>query len=183
MDELTKKPTIKGIFIKSHIQAVREKKGDEGIQTLQQLLGKPLEYKNSDDVPVSEEVKLLEYAVEILSDSTIDPSQKHIEAGKLHFRNFTTTPLGKIIFSMFRTNFKLMMLQAQNIAGHVFNGVQFRSVDVGEKEVKIIMNNNDYPIEHFQGLFMEWLSFAGLQGTVEAKETSVNQYEYTMKWQ
>lgn len=176
------KPTIKGIFVNSHIDAVRSAKGDAGFQKLQECMGTPVAYKNGDDIPVSEEVRLLECAVEILANSPVDPTTKQFEAGKLHFRNFTTTPLAKIIFSVFKSNFKLMMMQTKNIAGHVFNGVQFSSEELGEKSVKVTMENNDYPIDHFRGLFSEWMEFAGYKGTVEAKETAPNRYEYLLIW-
>ena len=176
------KPTIKGIFVNSHVERIKKDKGDAGIQELQHRFGKPLNFNNTDNVPISEEVRLIECTLDILGISSSDSHQRAFEAGRLHFTNFSTTPLAKIIFSMFRTNFKLLMLNTKNIAGHVFEGVKFESHDLGEKSVKVRMENNDYPIEHFSGLFSEWMKFAGLEGTVEAKEPEPNAYEYTMTW-
>ncbi|MCR4264510.1 MAG: DUF2378 family protein [Candidatus Roizmanbacteria bacterium] len=175
-------PTIKGIFLNSHIAALRKEKGDEAVAELKKRMGKKLEYGNSTDVPVSEEVRLIEHALTILRNDQISESDKAFEAGKLHFKNFVTTPLARIIFPVFRNQFKLLMLNANNIAGHVFNHVGFESQELGEKSVKITMLNNDYPIDHFQGLFQAWMEYSDLTGTVTAEKMD-HRYEYTIKWE
>jgi len=177
------KPTIKGIFVNSHISAVRKIKGEEGVRELARRFGGSLVFKNSDDVPIRDEVKIIEFALDILASSPVSPDIRAFEAGRLHFKNFCTTPLAKIIFSMFRTDFKLMMLQTKNIAGHVFQGVEFDANDLGVNAVAITMKNNDYPLDHFRGLFTEWLEFSGKKGSVIAKETEPNIYQYTMRWE
>lgn len=175
-------PTIKGIFVKSHVAAVRVKKGDDGVSELEKRFGRQLNFGNNESIPVREEVRLIECVLDVLSDTPVPPETRSYEAGRLHFRNFMTTPLGKILLSVFRNNFKLMMMQAPSIAGHVFEGVTFTAIDMGEHAVRIEMDNNDYPIDHFRGLFAEWMSFSGLTGTVEAKETRPDRYEYMMTW-
>ncbi len=180
MDEA--KPTIKGMFVNSHIAAVRAKKGADGVAELERRYGKPVVFKNSDDVPIREEVQIIECALDLLADQPIAQEEKAFEAGKLHFRNFTQTPLGKILFSLFQSNFKLMMLHARDIAGHVFQGVRFSTQEIDEKSIKVILENNDYPLDHFRGLFSEWMTFAGLTGTVSAQNID-GRYEYTMQWQ
>ncbi len=181
--DTTLKPTIKGIFVNSHVKAVRTLKGDNGIRALEKLYGKSLDFKNSENVPVRDEVRLIEYALDLLADKPVPIHERSFEAGRLHFRNFTTTPLARIIFSLFRKNFKLMMMQTENIAGHVFQGVTFSSVDLAPTAVRVVMENNDYPIDHFRGLFYEWMRFSGYAGTIEGREISPNVYEYTIQWQ
>lgn len=175
-------PTIKGIFVNSHIRTVRNERGEEGIRQLERLYGSPLEFRNSENVPVREEVRIIEYAHDVLNGVNTSAAERSFEAGRLHFRNFTTTPLARIIFALFRQRFKLMMMQTQNIAGHVFQGVKFSSKELGPSAVQVIMENNDYPIDHFRGLFHEWMHFAGHTGTVDARESSPNVYEYTIQW-
>ncbi len=175
-------PTIKGIFVNSHVKAVRNKLGEEGVKQLEQLFGKPLNFKNSENVLVKDEVKLIECVVRIL-EPNVEPADVPLEAGKLHFRNFSQTPFGRIIFSMFTDKLKLMMMQCQNIAGHVFNGVTFTSQDLGETKVKITMENNDYPLAHFKGLFEEWVKFSGKTGTVSAQKLGNGDYEYVLDWE
>jgi len=176
-----KTPTIKGIFVKSHVEAVRREKGDEGLKLLEEKYAKPLNFKNSENVPLRDEVRLIEYALEILSDKPIPKEDFAYEAGKLHFRNFLTTPFAKILFPFFKNRFRLVTMQAHNIAGHVFEGVRFYSVGLADKSVKVVMKNNDYPIDHFRGFLQEWMEYSGLQGTVIAEDKD-GAYEYTLEW-
>lgn len=175
-------PTIRGIFVNSHIEVVRQKKGEEGVRELEKRYGKPLNFKNSDNVPVREEIKVIEAALDVLGEKPIPPEERAFEAGRLHFRDFTGTPLGKIIFSIFKNDFKIMMTKSRHIAEHVFLGVKLIPEDLGPNAVKVIMENGDYPIDHFRGLFQEWMDFSGEVGTVEAREIGPRRYEYTMRW-
>jgi uncharacterized protein (TIGR02265 family) len=177
------KPTIKGIFVNSHIRAVEKQLGNKGVQELTARYGKPMKFRNSESVPVAEEIKIIEYALDILSKEPIPARERSFEAGRLHFRNFSSTPLARIVFSIFRKDFRLMMQKAQHIAGHVFQGIKFSTEDVGTNKIKVIMENNDYPLEHFRGLFYEWLHFAGSIGTVEGKQITSDTFEYTITWQ
>ena len=177
-----KKPTIKGIFVNSHINKVRQEKGEEGVRELEKKFGMKIDFGNLEDVPVREEVRLIECSLEVLKGQSMPDSERAFEAGRLHFINFSGTPFGRIIFSQFKNSFKMMMMNAPSIAGHVFKGVRFYSEDMGPNSVKVTMENNDYPIDHFRGLFQEWMSFSGFEGTVEAKETAPNRYEYLAQW-
>jgi len=177
-----REPRIKGIFVNSHVKALEDKKGPEAVRELARRYGSSVRFRNSEDVPVREEVTIIELTLDIMSKTPIPPERRAFEAGRLHFRNFSTTPLARIIFSMFRTNFKLMMIQAGNIAGHVFKGVEFASEDLGPKAVRVTMHNNDYPIDHFRGLFQEWMEFAGKTGNVAAKLDDDGAYAYEMRW-
>ena len=76
----------------------------------------------------------------------------------------------------------MLMINSPSIAGHVFKGVKFYADDLGNNSVKVTMENNDYPISHFQGLFQEWMEFSGLTGKVDAKESAPNRYEYIINW-
>jgi uncharacterized protein (TIGR02265 family) len=177
-----KKPTIKGIFVNSHIAAVRKVLGEDGVRKLEEIYGKPIIFKNSEDVPVREEVKIIECALDLLHPEMAISESRAFEAGRLHFQNFRTTPLAKIIFSVFRTDFKLMMLQSKNIAGHVFRGVHFTTEELSATKARVTMTNNDYPIDHFRGLFAEWMKFSGYEGTVSAEKVEPDTYQYLMEW-
>ena len=176
------KPTIKGIFVKSHIRALRRKKGELAVRELERRFGKPLRFKNSESVAVRDEVRLLELIVDITHRKRLTPRQRAYQAGRLHFQNFATTPFARIIFSLFKKRFKMLLLQAQNIAGHVFRGVRFTSQSLGPKSISLIMENNDYPIEHFRGLFQSWMTFAGLSGSVSARTIAPKTYQYIFRW-
>lgn len=175
-------PTIKGMFVKSHVAAVRRLKGEEGVRALAAACGLPLDFRNSDDVPVHDEIRIIECALDLLTGGNVPPGERAFEAGRLHFRNFTTTPLARIIFALFRRNFRLMMVQAGHLGGHVFEGIRFSSVEEGPTRVIVRMENADYPIDHFRGLFQEWMLYSGAAGTVEARRIDRGIYEYRMEW-
>jgi len=181
MDEAPR-PTIKGIFVKAHIRGLERERGREGVLELHQRFGRPINYHNTDNVPIKDEVELLEHIVDILSPRQLSKTDREIEAGRLHFKNFATTPLWGIVDSLLGSNPRLLLLQAAKIAGYVFQDVQFISEDLGERSVRITMFNNDYPVEHFQGFFQAWLFASGLVGSVDAKADGRTRYEYTISW-
>lgn len=174
-------PAIKGMFVMSHIAILKKMYGADVVLSIERAYGRPIAFKALEEVPVREEVKILELILDVIAPDT-PPTKRSFEAGRLHFRNFTTTPYGRIIFSQFKNRFKLLMLNTPNIAGHVFRNVRFTSEDLGNTTVRIRMEHNDYPLEHFQGFFQEWMDFSGLQGTVSAHAAEHSVFEYTMQW-
>lgn len=177
------KPTIKGLFVKSHVNALAAERGEAGLNELRKRFGKPIDFKNSDTVPINDEVVLLECIVDILSGHPLSPQERSEEAGRLHFKNFRTTPLGIILFSTLANQPKLLLMQSKHVAGHVFQGVQFTAEDMGQRSVKITMTNNDYPVEHFKGFFEEWIGSSDYKGIVLAKALGRGVYEYLISWE
>ncbi len=182
MDEAPR-PTIKGIFVKSHIRALERERGEEGVRELERRMGHPINYSNTQDVPISDEVKILEHTVEIIAGEPVAQRERELEAGRLHFRNFSTTPLWNLTLQIFGTNPKFLLMQSSKIAGYVFQDVEFTSEDLGDRAVKITMFNNDYPLEHFQGFFEEWLRAEDLKPHVEAAAQGRGRYEYVVRWE
>jgi uncharacterized protein (TIGR02265 family) len=74
-------------------------------------------------------------------------------------------------------------MQSSKIAGYVFQDVEFVSEDLGGNHVKLTLFNNDYPIEHFQGFFEEWLRTAGCIPQVKATAFTRGRYEYELSWE
>jgi uncharacterized protein (TIGR02265 family) len=175
-------PTIKGIFVNSHIRAVRRQHGDDGVRRLEQLVGRPMDFRNGEDVPVALEVRVIEAAVELLVDHPVEPDELAYEAGRLHFRNFTTTPWAKLLFGIFPRDFRFMILHARPIAERVFKGITFVSEEKGPDCIKLTMGNADYPVDHFRGLFQQWMEDFGLQGRVVGQRVAPQTFEYLMKW-
>lgn len=175
------RPTIKGVFVKSHLHSLEVEKGERALEELHKRFGRSIEFKNMDNVPVADEVEILEHIVAIRSPE-IAREDRALEAGRLHFRNFTKTPLGRLIVPLIKTNVKAILMQSRNIAGHVFHGVHFSAADVGPNAVRITMTNNDYPIEHFKGFFKEWLAFADYEGEIDAQTLSRGVYQYLISW-
>jgi len=178
-------PLIKGMFVNSHIEALRKEKGDEGVRELEHRYGKPLSFRNLEDVPVREEVRVIEIAFDIMTDDA-PIADKSFEAGRLHFRNFINTPFGRMVDATLpKTEEGLvgLLTRARYIARHVFKNTNFSSSIIDDRTLLISMENCDYPIDHFRGLFYEWMNRWGFEGhTVTAKETKPNRYEYTLSW-
>ncbi|TND07256.1 MAG: hypothetical protein FD123_3401 [Bacteroidetes bacterium] len=175
-------PMIKGVFVNSHVKAVRKRKGEAGVRLLESKYGASVSFKYLDDVPIREEVRIIEFALDILSEQPVPPGERAFEAGRLHFRNFSTTPVGRLILNMLPRKFKYIMLGIPNIATHVFRNVQFSAKDIGPCAVQITMRNNDYPADHFRGLFFEWMNFWNYPGEVNASVTGPDEYEYVLRW-
>jgi hypothetical protein len=53
---------------------------------------------------------------------------------------------------------------------------------LGKQTVKITLEHSDYPLEHFQGFFEEWISSLGYVGGVTAEQLKPGTYEYTIDW-
>jgi uncharacterized protein (TIGR02265 family) len=176
-------PTIKGIFVNSHVEAVRQRLGDEGVAELERRFGGSVQFRSMDDVPVRDEVRLIETSLDLLSEGQHEPSQRAFEAGRLHFRNFSTTPWAKVLFTVFPRNFKYMIMHASTVAQRVFKGVRFESTELSDRAVRVVMSNNDYPLDHFRGLFQEWMEYFGLTGTTVAEALEDGQYAYTASWE
>jgi uncharacterized protein (TIGR02265 family) len=175
-------PTIKGIFVNSHIQMVRKAMGENGLRDLEDRMGGPLRFRATDDVPIRDEVRLIEHALDLTSGNAFTGKARAFEAGRLHFRNFSTTPWAKVLFTLFPRNFRFMTLHAKTVAERVFSGVRFESEDLGPSMVRVTMHNADYPIEHFRGFFQEWMGFFGYDGIVEAHKLGNRHFQYTMNW-
>ncbi|GEM_PF-1039773 len=175
-------PTIKGIFVNSHIHAVRRRCGPEGLARLEAAMGGPLDYGDFDDVPIRDEVRLIEAANDILSEAPVPPEARAFEGGRLHFRNFKGTPIARMMFAIFPRNYRYLILHTPSIAERVFKGVGFEARETGPREIEVVMENNDYPLDHFRGLFQEWMDDFGYRGLVEGRQSGPARYTYVMRW-
>ncbi|HVN26042.1 MAG TPA: TIGR02265 family protein [Candidatus Paceibacterota bacterium] len=176
-------PTIKGVFMRSHVKALARKRGVAAVAELQAAFGAPLDFGDMDDVLVRDEVRLLELAVRLMKDQPIADGDVALEAGRLHFDNFVSTPLGRLTVPFFKNNFKSVIMGARYLAGHIFRGVKFSSEDLGPSSVRLMMRNADYPLDHFNGFLAGWMSYCGLRGTIEAQEPESRVRIYTIAWQ
>lgn len=175
-------PTIKGIFVQSHLRAVERAHGRAGLERLERMVGEPLRFGTTQDVPVSLEVRVLEAAVELLVEPAVPAHDVPVEAGRLHFRNFKGTPWATLLFGMLPRDFRFMVLHSPAIAERVFKGVSFAASELGPATIKLVMDNADYPLAHFKGFFAQWMADFGLKGTVVAQALGPRKYEYLMQW-
>ncbi len=178
----TQNSTIKGIFVRQHIKAIKKHKGSEGLKLLEQKFGKPLTIKNSDNVPIADEVKLLEAATIILHPKKYSQQELDYEAGKLHFINFSQSPIGRILFFSFNRNIKRILLHSNNITAHIMKGILFSAKSTGKKSILIMIGSNGYPLHHFRGFFEEWFTFSKVKGTVKATFQEPASHMYELDW-
>lgn len=176
-------PTIKGIFVNSHINFLKKNGGEGALQKLENKMHKNIKFSTWQDVPLSEEIQILEYVFDIVYPSAkLSPEERSFEAGRLHFRNFITTPFGKILFSALPKNFKGTLMKLPMIIKHIFKNLEFSVKGLSKNQVRIEMSNINYPIDHFSGLFYEWMVFWKLNGKIESKAESNFSYEYLISW-
>lgn len=179
-------PLIKGMFINSHIERLRREKGEEGVFELQKRIGRYTNFSNFDDYPVALEIQVIETVLDLIGGAT-DAAQRRFEAGRLHFRNFSETFFGRMTMGIApRTGdgFKMLMQSTNYIGRYVFKHTNFSTELLGDNAVKVIMENNDYHIDHFRGLFYEWALFWGLSNPdVIATETAPKRFEYVIMWE
>jgi len=175
-------PTIKGIFVNSHVRAIRRLLGDEGLQRIEDAFHGPVWFGATDDVPTDTESRLIEAAVRLLSDGPMAADGLAYEAGRLHYRNFTGTPWGKVLFSIFPRDFAFMMRHAGGIAEKVFSHVTFHVKEFGPRSFCITIDNGGYPLGHFRGLLQEWMDDFGCEGRVLAQEPQPGRQEHLVQW-
>lgn len=174
-------PTIRGLFVMSHINALEAERGSDGIVELMTRYGKQIRFSAFENVPVREEVRIIEHVLDIL-DPDVTPDTRAFRAGKLHFKNFSNTELGGLILPLFRSNIRAFLMNANHIAGYVFSGVRFISEERGQGNIRIVMENNDYPLDHFAGFFQAALEYGNLEGTVTAQDMGNQRYSYEIRW-
>lgn len=179
-------PSIKGIFINSHIDKLRSVKGSDAIVELEFRFGRPIDFADFSDYPVRDEITIIEHVLDLLAIKEIKPEERAFEAGRLHFRDFIETEIARVILSPFSRSsdgLKKLLLNAGFIARRVFKNTNFTAHDGGDRRVVITMENNDYPIDHFRGFFHELMLDWGLKEPhVIGEETAPRRYEYSVSW-
>ena len=175
-------PTIRGLFVNTHIRAVQRAAGAAGLGRLRRLYGQSLAFGNLQEVPVAEEVRLINAALTVLLREPIPPERWDYEAGRLHFHNFSSTALGRLLLSYLKHRFKDVLLISPRITSRIFSRLEFQAEELGDFRVRLVLENNDYPLLHFSGFFEAWLERVGLIGMVRATALSAKRHEYVITW-
>ena len=166
----------------SHVNALRRAKGAEALAALETKLGRPPSFGLTEDVPVTQEVIILEHAVDMLAEQVLEAPERAFEAGRLHFRNFSHTPVGVMVLPFYSRDFKKLILNVGQIAESVFDGIAFSGEDAGPHAVRITMNNSYYPPQHFRGFFLAWMAYGRLVGTIDVEERALREHSYHISW-
>jgi uncharacterized protein (TIGR02265 family) len=182
MDQETNTPTIKGFFVGSHIKAVKKQKGKQGLKELEKEYGKPLTFGRFSNIPVVDEVRLIDCALKIILGLSVPKEDWHRTAGNFHFQNFIRTFYGRAILSVFRKQLKPILMNSRGITRLVFKNMPFSSKNLGQNRIQVTIENNYYPLEHFTGFFEGWLSYANFVGIVRAEDLGSRAHAYTITW-
>lgn len=177
-------PTIKGLFVNSHVATLQRRMGNAAVEELARRFGGPVHFGAFESVPLRSEMELLEHSMDIMQPGAWSGSAHRAEAGRLHFRNFCDTPLGSALMrSLPHTpgSFRTLLHNTPSIARIVFDGLIFESVDVHEGMTLTVINC-DYSPEHFRGFFEEWMHQWGITGSVRARTLSEGVCEYRLSF-
>lgn len=162
---------------------MRKKKGDKAVAALEQSFGRPLFFRRLEDVPVGDEVRIIELAYDLLHEGHgLTGAARERAAGRLHFANFSETTLGSaLMHSMPHTkqNFRTLLFNMGSIARSVFKHSEFRAQDT-RAGICVTMKNSGYPPEHFQGFFEAWMEHWGLPAKVTRKHKAPDVHEYVL---
>jgi uncharacterized protein (TIGR02265 family) len=176
-----KPATIKGVFVRSHIRALREAAGKEAVLELERRYGAPLTFGSLEDVPVRDEVRIIELALDLTSNHGLTGAARAEAAGRLHFANFSRTTLGSVLMSSAAhtpQSFISLLRNAPTIAHSVFGNTEFSSKEHRDCVV-VTITNCDYPLEHFAGFFAEWMRHWGLKdASVQTRPQADGSVEY-----
>ena len=173
-------PTIKGLFVNSHVNRLKEAKGEEAVRELERLYGSGVAFKNLEDVPVREEVRIIELCLQILDPALAAGPERLEEAGRLHFRNFAETRLGTVLLASLPhtpQSLKTLLLNVGSIGRSVFKHTNLSGTEQ-RGGVVVVMENTDYPAEHFAGFFAEWALHYGLPRGAVRTETEDSTHRY-----
>lgn len=178
-----KTPTIKGMFVQSHVEKLRKIKGDKAVAALEERFGRPAYFKRLEDVPVKDEVIIIEHVYDLLNQGhDLSPAARSRAAGRLHFTNFSETVFGSILMASMphtKSSLRTMLFNIGTIAGSVIKHTQFQAEDT-RHGVRIKLTHSHYPPEHFAGFFEEWLSQWNIPGTVSHTVQAAHVHEYTI---
>jgi len=177
-----KEPTIKGVFVNSHLKALVAAKGEAALAGLEKLLGRPLKFHALEDVPVKLELKIVNACFDFMTGAPLEGDSRDFEAGRFHFKDFANTPLGQFILSTFPKDFKSFVLRSDAVANRILKGTEMSALDLGVKKVKLYFSRSPYPVEHLRGFLQEWMNYWGIKGTVTAQKTDGPKSEYTLSW-
>jgi uncharacterized protein (TIGR02265 family) len=175
--------TIKGVFVQSHVRALRERAGDQAVEELARRFGAPVRFAALQDVPVRDEVRIIELTLDLMSEHGLVGPARAEAAGRLHLTNFSRTTLGSMLLNTGpRTpkGFISLLMSAPTIARSVFAGSNFNTKEHQDCLV-VTIDNCDYPPEHFAGFFNEWMRVWGLEDSrTEVHNPRPGTYEYRL---
>lgn len=178
-----KLPTVRGLFVTGHIERLRKARGDGAVAELERRWGGPLFFKKLEEVPVSDEAKILNLIVEIESGAEVPPSGAALDraAGRLHFTDFVSTTLGATLLGALPRGAEgvaTLLHNAGSIVRFVFKNLEI-TCEEHSKALVVVMRGSEYPPEHFCGFFEALMRYCGVPEEVSVK-VRPGVHEYTL---
>ena len=169
--------TVKGAFIKAHVKRVEKEKGKEGVETLEKLYGKSLNFNNLRDYDTQDEEKLIKACLKMMEKDKPgkDPD---VLAGRFHFETFAETLLGKTSLKLAINSPQEVFKVSQSVFPIVLKGADIEFIEEDKKTIKLIIKNAGYAPRHFEGFFKAVLDHKNIPHAIVTRVNTSNEYEY-----
>jgi len=171
--------TTKGIFLKSMVDAVRKEKGPEGLKELEEIFG-DIHFAGFKDYPGEVDKRLNKAVIKVIYGEETPEAWR--EFGKLGFRTYADSIIGKTMFSLLGNDLRRIALAVERVFNTVTSGYQISVEEVSESEIRIRIKNTHENREYLKGLFVAAVEHFGEKGKVTSRVFGEEDYEYSVKW-
>lgn len=171
--------TVKGVFLKSLVETVRAKKGNEGVKQLEKEFGS-LDFSAFQNYPLTEQARLNKAASIVLFGSHTPEAE--YEFGRLSFKTYADSIIGKTMFSLIGDDPLKVASALPKILNMVTSGLDIEVKAVGPIKVSLRMKNLPFHIKHYEGCCAAAAEHFGHTAVIESKVWGKNDYEYIVEW-
>jgi len=180
--------TIKGIFLKHHINRVKDKKGDTGIKLLEKLYEQPLKFNSFKNYPTKEEERLIKCCLKVIYNDR-QWKDENIRAGRFHWESFAEHPVTKAAIAIGGTgDIRKLIHISEKLMNTIIQDVDYNVSYEGENKMKLVCKKFDYHPKLLQGLFeaifedKRILENPDMKVKIETKVINPHEYEYMITW-
>lgn len=170
--------TTKGFYLIDHVEKVRRVKGEEGVKKLKELV-KDVDidhFSKIKDYPIEDEIKLFKAAAKIIFGK--EDENAWLNFGKMDFNTTMQSSLGRVIMALFAKDPKQLAVNLPKVFGFFMSGPKLSCLEATDEKIVMRVDNNPYPKEYYQGMFMAGLEYLGYKSKIEIKipEPHINEY-------
>ena len=176
--------TIRGFFFQTHIDRLAKEKGEQYIQKLEELYGKPLVFKASSEYDTQDEERLVDLCVQLYHEGEVlDDLQ--IESGKYHYKSFSQSTIAKTALALSKNSVKRTFQLGSQMTKSMIKGVTYEYEDLGPQKIQLTYTHSPYSIRHYQGFFMGYFEDVGKKVSVETKilDEGERKYRLIFSWE
>ncbi|KKP68920.1 hypothetical protein A2X44_05495 [candidate division CPR3 bacterium GWF2_35_18] len=130
--------------------------------------------------PIEEAIKEQQEAIKIIYGD-LDP-QHFYEFGKIDFNTIIESQFGRIVKSLFFSDFKRGLLGASKLLESVIKGVKIQSIQKNDHEIVIQIDSDKlYCPEYWQGLLEAYMESFSIKSKVKVT-VSLDKLDIEVKW-